>query len=310
LPVTQHVAPAGQAAAFDWLGALVLAPAIGCVFLALTFANAWGWTSTYLVATIVAAVFGVAVFLAIERRARSPLVDLALLRMPMFGIGLLAALASYAVLFGALFLMPFYLERVMAFQPNEAGLLLSPLPIAIGILSPIAGSLTDRVGPRLPTTAGMLVAGIALLLLGLVWYKPLALTLALLGLLGAGLGLFTPANNSAVMGSCPPDRLGMGSGVLNMARSLGTSFGVAATGAVLGLALASVLGQAAATTVNAPVESLRFAVHVALFFLAGTAGVAAVLSLSRGAVQPEPRSAAEAVVLTGADAAAGAGVRK
>ncbi len=125
------------------------------------------------------------------------------------------------------------------------------------------------------------------------------MTLALLGLLGVGLGLFTPPNNSAVMGACPPDRLGMGSGVLNMARSLGTSFGVASTGAVLGLALAALLGETVASTVDVPVDALRYAVHVTLFFLAGGAAVAALLSMTRGEVQSDVAPAQESALAAG-----------
>jgi EmrB/QacA subfamily drug resistance transporter len=299
LPVTQHIRSAGPPPAFDWPGTLVLAPSVACLFLGLTFANDWGWTSVYLWATLLVAVLGGMAFVVVECRSPSPLIDLALLRVPMFGIGLIAALVSYAVLFGALFLMPFYLERVLGYAPDEAGLLLSPLPIAIGVLSPIAGSVTDRVGPRLPTTVGMVIATVALVLLGLIWYKPLPVTLALLGLLGVGLGLFTPPNNSAVMGACPPDRLGMGSGVLNMARSLGTSFGVASTGAVLGLVLAALLGETVASTVDVPVDALRYAVHVALLFLAGGAAVAALLSVTRGEVQPDATPAQESALAAG-----------
>ena len=122
---------------------------------------------------------------------------------------------------------------------------------------------------------------------------------ALLGLLGVGIGLFTPPNNSSVMGACPPDRLGMGSGVLNMARSLGTSFGVASTGAVLGLALAALLGETVASTMDVPVDALRYAVHVTLFFLAGGAAVAALLSVSRGEVQSDAAPAQESALAAG-----------
>jgi EmrB/QacA subfamily drug resistance transporter len=290
LPCTEHAATSPRRPPFDWPGTVLLAPSIGLVFLALTFGNEWGWTSALFGGCVLLAAVGLGAFVLAERRAPSPLVRLELLRVPAFGLGLLAALASYAVLFGALFLMPFYLERVLGFDPRSAGLLLSPLPIAIGVLAPIAGAVTDRVGSRLPMTLGMTLAAVALLSLAVVWLKPLEVTLGLLGLLGVGLGLFTPPNNSAVMGSLPADRLGMGSGVLNMARSLGTSFGVATTGAILGLSLRYLTGQPTTTTLDAPVDALRSAFHVTLFFLAGLAVVAGVVSLARGAPEAEQRA--------------------
>jgi EmrB/QacA subfamily drug resistance transporter len=286
LPCTERSTTDGRVRRFDWLGTALLAPSVGCVFLLLTFGTSWGWTSPWLVGTALVAGVGLASFLFVERRMPSPLVDLSLLRVPAFGMGLLAALVAYAVLFGTLFLLPFYLQRVLGFDARTAGLLLTPLPVAIGVLAPVAGLVTDRLGARLPTTAGLLVAGAALLLLAVVWYKPLGLTLALLGLLGVGLGLFTPPNNSAVMGSAPADRLGMASGVLNMTRSLGTSLGVATTGAILALALAYLTGMAVASTAEAPAAALRVAIHATLYFLAGLSLVGALVSLARGAPEP------------------------
>src|SRR5262249_54953699 len=148
---------------------------------------------------------------------------------------------------GSLFLVPFFLERMLGRAPNEAGLLLSPLPLALGVLAPLAGLLTDRVGPVLPTVTGMGCAAAALLVLAAAPLMPVPALLATLALLGVGLGLFTPPNNSAIMASAPPNRLGVASGVLNMTRSLGTSLGIAATGAVFSLRLEAHAGH--------PVES-------------------------------------------------------
>jgi hypothetical protein len=107
--------------------------------------------------------------------------------------------------------------------------------------------------------------------------------LVLFALLGIGLGLFTPPNNSTIMGSAPAHRLGVAGGILNMTRSLGTSLGVAATGAVLAIRLADRLGSQVARTTDAPPSALLPALHETLLFLAGLAIVAALLSASRGA---------------------------
>ena len=107
------------------------------------------------------------------------------------------------------------------------------------------------------------------------------LTLGLLAILGIGIGLFTPPNNSAVMGSAPANRLGVAGGILNMTRSLGTSLGVAATGAVLAVRLSARLGAQVQSTLDAPVTALVPAFHETLLFLAGLAIVAAVVSSTR-----------------------------
>jgi MFS family permease len=209
-----------------------------------------------------------------------------LLKIRSFSLGLVAGLLSYSVLFGSLFLLPFFLERILGQSPAQTGILLTPIPIALGLLAPIAGTLTDRIGPAPPTVAGMACAAIALTLLALLAGVSLGLTLVLLVLLGIGLGLFTPPNNAAVMGSAPANHLGVAGGILNMTRSLGTSLGVGATGAFLTIRLSARLGSEAASTLQAPPDTLLPAFHETLLFLAGLAVVAGLLSTLRVGAAP------------------------
>jgi EmrB/QacA subfamily drug resistance transporter len=266
---------------FDWLGAALLGPAVALVLLALTYGNSWGWTSPRFGLAVVLACACLAVFWIAESRSASPLIDPALLRVRSFSLGLLAGLLSYAVLFGSLFLMPFYLERILGQTAAQTGLLLTPIPIALGLLAPISGTLSDRIGPVAPTAAGMASAALALAALALVPDASLPVTLGLLALLGIGLGLFTPPNNAAVMGSAPPHRLGVAGGILNMARSIGTSLGVASTGAVLAVGLSARLGTSIVRTMDAPPATLLLVFHESLLFLAGLAILAGLLSTVR-----------------------------
>jgi EmrB/QacA subfamily drug resistance transporter len=283
LPTTPKPDELQAKARFDWLGALLLGPSVALFMLALTFANDWGWTSlAFLGVTLLAAVC-LGVFTAAELRVASPLVDFALFASRMFTIGIVAGLLSYSVLFGSLFLIPFYLERILGRTPAEAGLLLSPIPIALGIMAPLAGLLTDRFGSRLPTVTGMLLSAVALVALALLPDTGLPETLGLLGVLGVGLGLFTPPNNSAIMGSAPQRQLGVAGGILNMTRSIGTSLGVALTGAVLALLLSAHTGTHVDSTVDVDPSALEVAFHQTLFCLGALAAAAGLLSAVRGA---------------------------
>jgi EmrB/QacA subfamily drug resistance transporter len=266
---------------FDWLGSVLLGLAVALVLLGLTYGNTWGWTSPAFGLTVVLACTCLAAFWTAEARSASPLIDPALVRIRSFSLGLAAGLLSYAVLFGSLFLMPFYLERILGLTAAQTGLLLTPIPIALGVLAPVAGTLADRIGPVAPTVTGMASAAAALAALALIPDVTFPATLGLLALLGIGLGLFTPPNNAAVMGSAPPHRLGVAGGILNMARSIGTSLGVAATGAVLAIGLSARLGPSVARTLDAPPAELLPVFHQTLLFLAGLAVVAGLLSTVR-----------------------------
>jgi MFS family permease len=279
---------------FDWLGALLLGPSVALCLLALTFANDWGWTSPAFLGVSLAAALCLGLFLAAEKRAPSALVDMRLFSSRTFSIGILAGLLSYSVLFGSLFVLPFYLERVLGRSAAEAGVLLSPIPLALGVMAPLAGLLTDRFGSRLPTVAGMLLAAVALLALAVIPSDDVSLILILLGLLGVGLGLFTPPNNSAIMGTAPSNRLGVAGGILNMTRSLGTSLGIALTGALLGILLSAHSGEHVEGTLNVDPAALEVAVHQTLLFLSAVAATAGLLSAVRGAPAEQSQSAKRA----------------
>jgi MFS family permease len=267
---------------FDWTGALLLGPAVVLLMVLLTFGNTWGWLSPSLLGTTCLVLACLGFFVAAEHRASSPLVDLSLFSSRLFGVGILAGLLSYAVLFGSLFLLPFYLQRILGQTAAQTGLLLTSIPLALGVMAPIAGVLTDRVGSRLPTVVGMSLSAVALLCISILPSPGIQVTLGMLAVLGIGLGMFTPPNNSAIIGSAPAHRLGTASGILNMTRSVGTSLGVALTGAILGLVLSTQSGQPVSSTVDATREVLQVALHETFLFLACMAGLAAALSVTRG----------------------------
>jgi EmrB/QacA subfamily drug resistance transporter len=280
---------------FDWWGAVLFTIAVIFALLVLTFGNAQGWLSARILAYLAFAIAGFASFLVVERKGRLPLVDFALFRSRIFTAGIGSGLLSYSVLFGALFILPFYLQRVQGHGPAQTGLLLTVIPLAIGVLAPISGLLADQLGSRLPTISGMLLAAVSLLLLVVNASARVSIVLALMVLFGIGLGLFTPANNSAIMGSAPPARLGIAGGVLNMTRSLGTSLGVAATGTVLALVLSSSLKSTVQGTLDVPTPVLLNGFRACLLFLAVLAAAASAISSFRGPAAPDvpPQAAAE-----------------
>jgi EmrB/QacA subfamily drug resistance transporter len=283
LPVTEtQVRRPAARERFDWAGAALLGPAIAAALVALSYGGIWGGASPALLGTVALSAALLGLFLLVERQSPSPLVDFSLFRVRLFAAALGAGLLSYAVLFGSLFLLPFALERVLGYDPGEAGLLLTPVPLALGIVAPVGGLLADRIGSRVPTVVGMLVAAVALGGLALAPIAPLPLLVALLVLLGAGVGFFTPANNSAIMASAPAHRRGVAAGLLNMTRGLGTSLGVAGTGAVLAVSLAVRTGDAVERTLDVPLVVLLPAIQTAFLILAILACLTAGISAVRG----------------------------
>ena len=268
---------------FDWLGAWLLTPALALVLIALSEAPSWGLGSPLFIGCALAGTALIVVFVLHQRRAKPPLIDLTLFKSHAFSAGNLAGLISYGLLFGVFLLVPFALEGGYHDAPFAAGLRLATIPIALGIIAPFAGALSDKLGPRWLTAIGMAVA--ALSLVGLAFALDgapgsLVAVTALLAIFGLGQGLFTSPNNSAIMGAAPLHRLGAAGGVLNVTRTLGTSLGVAVASSLLSWAIAS-YGHFR-DTLDAPRAVLLAGIHDVLFVFAALALIAAGISMLRG----------------------------
>jgi EmrB/QacA subfamily drug resistance transporter len=217
-------------------------------------------------------------FVARERRAASPLLDLALFAgNRVFAFSNLAALINYAATFAVGFLLSLYFQSVRGLSPQAAGGLLTAQPLVMAVVSPFAGRLSDRVDPRVVASLGMGLIAIGLGLLTLVGpATPVACVVACLLVLGAGFGLFSSPNTNAVMASVEPRSYGVASAVLATMRLVGQmlSMGVAS------LVLEVFVGREAVRPDRAGgfVTGMRAA--FALYALLCVAGVFA--SLARG----------------------------
>ncbi|MCW2946415.1 MAG: transporter [Actinoallomurus sp.] len=242
LPRTRERAGAG---AFDWAGLLLLAAASTALLVAISGASGLGLPVWSVIALVVAAVAAMAGFWMRERRASSPLVDLSLLRAPVVSVGLLGALCGYLVLFGPLALIPQVLTS-RGIGETHAGLILTALPGGFAL----AALAADRVLPSRLGNRGRCLAGgaIAALAAGVLGLTPLdsAVSVILLGVLGIGLGLFIPANNTAIMAAVPRRVSATAGGMVNMTRGAGTALGIAVV--TLALHLAGGPGRSGAAT--------------------------------------------------------------
>ena len=159
------------------------------------------------------------------------MVDVRLFLRRTFAAGITSSLLAFAVLFGVLVVVPFYFERSLGASTVRTGLELMAMPVALGLVAPWSGRMADRIGVRVPAAAGMGLAAVGLAVLS-AWRPSGWVFVALLAVVGAGLGLFNSPNNAGIMASVPPDQSGLASGLLNMSRGLGTAFGLATSTAV------------------------------------------------------------------------------
>jgi EmrB/QacA subfamily drug resistance transporter len=274
----------------DLIGAGLLAVAVGLIALALVEAPDWGWGSARFAGLVIASLVCGAAMVARSRRHHSPVIELGLLRSRTFS-GTFAASIFYYAGFGAFVLNSVeFLTGEWHYSAVRAGLAIGPGPLMVlpfaRLVSPRLAGLIGGAG-RVAVIGCVLNVASQVLWLTLIQADPAylmrLLPVQLIG--GAGVGLTIPSLLSAGSASLPPSRFGTGSGVLNMARQVGTVMGVAGLVAIL-----------ARISSADPIATFRDGVVLIIAFFAAAGVVAAGLLTGRPrlAASPEPARLEEA----------------
>ena len=259
---------------FDLAGATLFTVGLVALLLALNEGSSWGWFSAPVLGLIVSALVILGIFIWWENRRANPMLDLSLFRHPVFSASSVSAVLNYVALYGIIFLMPFYLLQGRGLDPAQTGLLLTAQPLVMAVAAPVSGTLSDRIGVRLPATLGMAILAVGLWLLSrLSAATPLSYVAAALAVCGLGTGIFVSPNNSALMGSAPRNRQGIASGILATARNVGMVLGIGVSGAIL----TSYLNGGGS-------NGLFLAMHAGFLVSAAVAVGAGIASLARGPV--------------------------
>lgn len=201
----------------------------------------WGWT-TPLFAVLTGATLAAIAFVCVEARTPGPLLPLPLLGQPVFSAALAVAGLMTFGMYALLFIMPLYFQTIRGATPFIAGLELLPMSVSFVIVSQLVGYLTNNLGPRIIMTAGMAGMGFGALAIAFISENTSLPVIELaLVVVGIGLGLNTAPVNGVAVAAVPPARSGTASGVLNTARMVGATMGVA----ILGSVFAAYAGQQA-----------------------------------------------------------------
>jgi EmrB/QacA subfamily drug resistance transporter len=267
--------PAERRGRFDVAGAGAFLLSLMALLLALNQGHDWGWASAPVLGLLAAAAAFGSIFVAIESRVASPMLDLSLFSSRIFSTSTASAVLNYICLYSIAFLMPFYLIQGRGLGPAQAGLILTAQPLVMAVAAPLSGTLSDRIGSRLLSTAGMAILGIGLLLLARLGSESsFGQVAGALVVVGVGIGIFISPNTSALMGAAPRNRQGIAAGVLATARNVGMVLGVGLAGAIFTTVVARGLAGDPA--------SLFTAVRLSFVVAAGVGFLGAVVSAARG----------------------------
>ncbi|WP_018500848.1 MFS transporter [Parafrankia discariae] len=226
----------------DIPGIITLSGGLVAVVFGLIKASTWGWTDPKTIACVLAGLAVLALFVVIEIRVAAPLLPMRLFGNRSISVGSAVLVINFFALFGVLFFVTLFLQNVQHTSPIETGVRILPLTLAMMIMSPIAGSATERFGPRPPMVIGLLLSGTALLLLtGLDPGSGFNAVWPSLLMLGIGMGLVITASAEAIVGNAPVDDAGVAGGLQTTALQLGGVVGTAVLGSVLSSRVASVM---------------------------------------------------------------------
>ncbi len=225
-------APVKTGQRFDIPGACIMFVTLICYALGMTVGQARGFGDMFVLLLLGTALLGLIAFVITEVRVTHPMLDPQIFKNTLFSLNLLMGLLVFTVLAGT-FLFPFFLQLVKGLTTQKMGLLMMIVPVAMGLVAPVAGSLSDRFGPR-----GLSVIGLLVIVGGCLGVTTLHPDVTITGYvlrlapIGLGMGIFQSPNNSAIMGAVPRERLGVASGLLALSRTLGQTTGFALMGAI------------------------------------------------------------------------------
>ncbi len=277
---------------FDWHGSFLFLVGMLSLLIALTFGGFTGWFNIYILGLLVLAAILLLRFIWVERQLDEPMLDMQLFKTRVlafaFSSNLLNGIARGAVTF----LLIFYFQGIKGIDPLMAGILLAPFALAMMVVSPFSGWLSDKYGSRILSSIGLFISAIGLIgFMKIGQNTSTAELIVWMMIMGAGSGMFFSPNTSAIMGSVPVEKRGIAAGTRTMMNNAGSVISIAMAMAVISSSISqdALLRLFVGTQVGSQgiavshfISGLRTAFTISFIFSL----LAAAISYLRG---PEPR---------------------
>jgi DHA2 family multidrug resistance protein-like MFS transporter len=220
---------------YDYLSAVLNALTFGLAILAVDgLAHPGGriWVALELAGAVGIGI----VFVRRQLSQAAPLLPVDLLRIPLFAMAIGTSVCAFTSQMLAFVSLPFYLQDALGRSQVETGLLMTPWPLTIVVIAPLAGYLSGRVSAGLLCGIGLIAFAAGLLLLAVLPAHPTALDIIWrMAVCGFGYGMFQTPNNRAILSSAPRERTGGASGMLGTARLTGQTLGAALVAVIFGV---------------------------------------------------------------------------
>ena len=228
---------------FDFAGTTLSVLGVTGIVFGLLEAPHRGWIDALVLVALIGGIVLLGAFCLVELRITDPLLDVRLFTNRAFGSGALSVCLQFFASFGAFYLLLQRLQLVFGYSPLQSAFALMPMVVGVSVFALVGNWLAVRFDSlRFVLAGGILVAGIGMLLLGLVDYDSYPTLAGITAVVAVGIGLATAPSTTAIMANTPMDNQGVGSAVNDTARELGAAIGIALAGSLLAAGYSARIG--------------------------------------------------------------------
>jgi EmrB/QacA subfamily drug resistance transporter len=227
----------------DTKGVFLFIVAIVALFSSLIIGEDTGYMHPAIIGGFIIAPVAMAVFILVERRLEVPLLQLKIFNNTLFSLSIFCGFITFVAIYCSIIIQPFYLQDVMKFSPALTGVIMMASPLILSVVAPISGHLSDKIGSEFLTFLGLVVTSLGLFLMStLNEHSNLPILILFVAIMSMGNGLFQSPNNSLIMSTVPPDKLGIAGSINALVRNLGMVFGIALSTTLLYNRMSNKLG--------------------------------------------------------------------
>ena len=293
--VLHELAKPDEVRGLDALGTATFVVGLTGLVLGVSKGGLSGWGNPTVIVSLALALVLLPLWVAIERRARAPMLDLSMFSNRLFAAATGAAFINGLARFALMFLFVFYFQGAQSDDPITAGVKLMPLALGMLVASPLAGVYADRHGSRALAALGMLVTAAGLAgMTTLAVHTPYWQSGLWLALVGIGSGMFNSPNTAAIMGVVPAKRRGVAAGARTLLQNTGAVLSIAfvlaiVTSSIPKSTLFAVFSGVTSGLAPQKLDPFIANMHAALWVLVATSVVGALVCLLRPShATPEP----------------------
>ena len=201
---------------------------------------------------------------------------------PAFTVNLACMLIVFIGIGASEFILPFYFQDAHGFSSSMSGMLFLALPVVNAVVGPLSGSISDRIGCEVPTSAGLAIYVCGLFAVStLDENSAVPVIVCFVGLMSCGSSAFQSPNNSLYMGSAPREALGFAGSLGSLARYAGMALGIELASHVLYRQMSVAAGRAVTSYVAGRPDIFLFGYRSVFYLLMGLAALGLVLCLMR-----------------------------